>query len=196
MNRRIRGRRSVAKRMTLATTSTSSATGSEPTMLISSVALDRDGDVVVPEGGDFAAYQRNPVVGWQHFRSDPLPIGTTTSLSVEAGKGIRASWRWLEGDALADRVRNAFSQGVLRAASISFLPREWEPIESGGVRFTSWELTEWSLCAVPSNRDAVRTLRSLGLWEDDDDRVVLELLDDPVVLHIIDDDEVVLELIP
>lgn len=164
-------------RQTFATVTTPSARGDEPSMLISTIALDRDSDVIVPEGGDFKAYLRNPVVGFQHFRTDPLPIGSTVRLDVEPGKGIRATWRWLENDPLASRVRNAFQQGVLRAASVGFIPLEWLDIrESGGRRYTKWELAEWSLVGIPSNREAVRTLRGLDLWPADDEPV-LEIID-------------------
>lgn len=175
------------KQQTFATVTAPSATGDEPSILISTISLDRDGDEIVPEGGDFTGYLKNPVVGFQHFRTDPLPIGTTVRLDVEEGRGIRASWRWLENDPLADRVKNAFDQGVLRAASVGFLPIESERIpETGGRRFTRWELNEWSLVAVPSNRESVRVLRSLDLWNPVSSRwdlPIIELVPDYTVDH-------------
>jgi HK97 family phage prohead protease len=111
-----------------------------------------------------------------HDRSG-LPVGSTTTLEVVPGRGIRARWRWLEGDPFADRVRNAFEQGALRAASIGFLPKASEPNGNGGRRFTKWELLEWSLVPLPANADAVRTLKALDLWMNVD--IVLELDDEP-----------------
>ena len=183
---------------TFATVMASTAAGLEPSMLISTSNVDRDQDVIEPSGGVFTAYMRNPVVAWQHLREDSMPIGSTLRLDVEP-EGIRATWRWLEGDPLADRVRNAYAQGVVRAASIGFMPLAWEPLPSGGRRYTKWELTEWSLCAVPSNREAVRVLRSLDLWRAyDDELVTLPDSDDDgetVVDIIDDDDEPVLEIV-
>jgi HK97 family phage prohead protease len=151
------------------------ARGNEPEITISTVALDRDSDVIVPEGCDLSGYRRNPVVGYQHFRHDSLPIGSTTSIDIVPGRGIKARWRWLENDPLANRVRNAFDQGVLRAASVGFIASEWSDVrETGGRRFTKWCLLEWSLVAVPANPEAVRVLRGLDLWND-------ELLDIDVV---------------
>lgn len=123
---------------------------------------DRMGDVLVPEGVDLRDYRKNPVVLFGHDAS-ALPVGRTTSIDVQPGAGIRAEFKWLEGDVFADRVRNAFEQGVLNAASVGFQPQKWEPHGKDGFKFTSWTLLEWSLCPVPANPNAVRTLKSFGL---------------------------------
>lgn len=171
---------------TFATVTSSSATDDEPSMIISTANIDRDNDIIEPSGGEFAAYLTNPVVGWQHLREGAMPIGSTTRLAVERD-GIRATWRWLQGDPLADRVRNAFEQGVIRAASIGFHPIAWEPLGNGGRRYTRWELLEWSLVAVPSNRQSVRVLRSLDLWDGDEALITLPDADNPLLLDLIGD---------
>lgn len=149
--------------------------GGDPMITITTAARDRDGDEVVPEGAELTAYLRNPVVLFGHdYRS--LPVGTTTGLDVVPGVGIRASWRWLDDDAFAARVRNAWDKGALRAASIGFIPVASEPNGRGGRKFTKWEFIEWSLVAVPANAEAVRTLKSLGLCGGDEP--ILELVDD------------------
>lgn len=170
---------STVKRI-FATVTSPSATGDEPSMLISTANIDRDLDIIEPSGGEFAAYMRNPVVAWMHLREDSMPVGSTLRLDVERD-GIRATWRWLQGDPLADRVRNAFEQGVVRAASIGFHPIEWTPLANGGRRYTKWELLEWSLVAVPSNRQSVRVLRSLDLWDDDEALIALPDADEPTL---------------
>lgn len=149
------------------------STSDDPAMTISTIAEDRDRDVVVPEGLDLARYRRNPVVLFGHNHDD-LPVAVTTAIEVLPGRGVRAKFRWLEGDARADRVRNAFEQGALRAASIGFLPRTSTPRPNGGLRFDAAELLEWSLCAIPSNPEAVRTLKGLGL-DDASDAPVLDV---------------------
>lgn len=163
------------QKQTFATVATPGARGDEPEITISTIALDRADDEVDPDGAEFTSYKRNPVVLFGHDYSS-LPVGSTTQLDVVAGRGIRARWRWLDGDPFADRVRNAWDAGVLRAASIGFMPKASEPNGRGGRRFTRWELLEWSLCAVPANPEAVRVLRSLDLWRSAD--AVLELEDD------------------
>ena len=157
----------------VATIVSDSKRGDEPEITISTIGLDRDCDEVVPEGCDFTDYQRNPVVQFGHDYSS-LPVGATTALDVVPGRGVRARWRWLEGDPFADRVRNAFEQGVLRAASIGFQPTASEPNGRGGTRFTRWTLLEWSLVPVPANAEAVRSLKRLRLWADDEHVLTLD----------------------
>lgn len=158
------------------------AAGDEPEIVISTAAVDREGDILEPDGAELADYQKNPVVGFGHFRQEPMPIGATTSVTREPGRGLRARWRWLEGDPFAARVRNAWEQGVLRAASVGFLPLAHEPRKDGrGLRYTRWTLLEWSLCPVPANPEAVRTLKALGLPVlDADDDVAVVLCDEPL----------------
>jgi HK97 family phage prohead protease len=166
------------------------ATGDEPSITVSTNDEDRDGDVCVPSGAVLTNYQKNPVVLFGHDYS-ALPVGSSTSVSVGTN-GIVASWRWLENDTFADRVRNAFEQGVLRAASIGFRPLESAARGDGSGRvYTKWELLEWSLVPVPANASAVRTLKRLNLWHDDDgDDIALRLVEsdnDRIVLRLKDD---------
>ncbi|MDR4469108.1 MAG: HK97 family phage prohead protease [Nitrospira sp.] len=147
--------------------------GATPSMIVSTATVDRDGDRVMPEGADFKNFLRNPVLCWSHAHSD-IPIGSVTHLAADA-IGIKIYWKWLQNDPLANRVRNAWEQGVVRAASIGFLPRRAVRNEYGGQDHREWELIEISLCAIPANPQAVRTLKSLGLWDeramDGDDRI-------------------------
>ena len=53
-------------------------------------------------------------------------------------------------------MRNAWDQGFLRAASISWLPLESRPTDGGRLRDTRSELLEWSIVAVPADPDALR----------------------------------------
>lgn len=149
------------KRLTVTTIAGRTADG-EAEITISTNSVDREQDELLPEGCDLRNYQRNPVVLFGHDSYD-LPVGICTSIKVEA-TGLRAAWRWLQNDPRAERVKNAYDQGVLRAASVGFRPLAYEPNAHGGYRFTKWELLEWSLVPVPANPDAVRTLKSLGLY--------------------------------
>ena len=58
------------QKQTFATVASPAATGDEPSIVISTTNIDRDRDVIVPEGGDFRPYLRNPVVGFQHMFHD------------------------------------------------------------------------------------------------------------------------------
>ena len=109
----------------------------------------------------FDNYRRNPVVMWAHDAtgrspSGGLPIGRTLSIERAADGGIVAEFEFLEDDAFAQRIRNAWDKGFLQAASISWLPVESVPAESGGVRDVRAELLEWSIVSVPADPDALR----------------------------------------
>ncbi len=129
---------------------------------ISTIDEDRYNDILVPEGADLTAYERNPVVLFGHD-IHALPIGRTEHLRIVPGKGITASFSFLKGDEFATRVKNAFDQKALNGASVGFIPKKSEPLTGGGRRYTRWELLEWSLVTVPANSAAVRVLKSLGL---------------------------------
>lgn len=140
------------------------ARGDEPSIIISTSTIDREGDVLVPEGARLENYLKNPVVLFGHDHHE-LPVGAATSITVEPGRGLRAAWRWLEGDERAGRVRNAWDQRALGATSVGFSPIRYEPREDDGygLRYTEWELLEFSIVNVPANPEAVRVLRGLGL---------------------------------
>ena len=115
-------------------------------------------------------YSRNPVVMWAHDAvgrspSGGLPIGRTLELDRGPGGRIVAEFEFLEGDPFAQRVRNAWDQGFLRAASISWLPLESRPVEGGRLRDTRSELLEWSIVAVPADPDALRESQSRMIRE-------------------------------
>ena len=133
-----------------------------PSVTISTGNPDRYRDRVLPAGGDFTNFLKNPVILYGHDYQQ-LPVGRATSITSDTG-GVRASWKWLENDSFADRVKNAWGQGVLNAASIGFIPRKKAyDSERAGFDFLEWELLEFSIVAVPANAEAVRTLKALDL---------------------------------
>ena len=125
--------------------------------------LSRDGVSVDIDGMDFSNYRKNPVVLFAHdyngrTESSGLPIGRTVSLGRTHDGRIRADFEFLSGDPFADRVRNAWNRGFLRAASIGWKALEARPSERGrGLRIVKSELIEWSIVAVPADPDALRS---------------------------------------
>ncbi len=85
-------------------TATPDANPNEPEMIVSTKDRDRDDDRLMPEGADLTAFRKNPALLWGHDYSE-LPIGTVERISAEADQGLRARWRWLEGDVRAERVK-------------------------------------------------------------------------------------------
>ena len=153
--------RSMTMKRFMTTVSALSGRKDQDGMLISTPTVDRDGDRVMPQGVDLTNFERNSPLLWAHNYKD-IPIGTVTSVDVRED-GIRAWWRWLENDSWADRVKNAWRQGVVRAASIGFSPKRSVPNDFGGHDILSWDLLEASLVPIGANPEAVRTLKALGL---------------------------------
>ncbi len=151
-------------------------TRDEAEMLISNPTVDRDRDRVMPQGVDLTNAKRNLPLLWGHdYKS--LPVGTVTAVDI-ARDGLRARWRWLKDDPFADRVKNAWEQGIVRAASIGFKPRKSVPNEFGGYDHLEWELLEVSLCPIGANPAAVRLLKGLGLADSLSDRISAQITQD------------------
>lgn len=145
------------------------------TIVISTDSEDRDGDVVEQDGWEFNNYLLNPIVLFGHdYRS--VPIGMTNELTREGGKTI-ANFTFREPANEHDPVlpvRSAWDQGMLRAASVGFRIKDWEPLDEDDDnwfaprRYTKQELLEWSIVPIPSNQDALRRefeafLKSIGM---------------------------------
>ena len=121
------------------------------------------------EGLSTENYLRNPVVMWAHDSmgrspSGGLPIGRTLKLHRSHDGQIIAEFEFLDDDPFAQRVKNAWDKGFLRAASISWIPVESVPIGDGRWRDTKSDLLEWSIVSVPADPDALREahIRILG----------------------------------
>ena len=150
------------------------ATRAEPSagdesITITTIGRDREGDSVLPEGGDFTDFMKNPVLMWAHGSKSgysAIPIGVVTGLNVEPGVGVKASFRFLENDPFADRIANAYKQDVVRASSIGFKPLKATP-NGQGLDHEKWSLLELSLCSVPMNPECVRVMKSVGLTDEE-----------------------------
>ncbi len=126
---------------------------------ITTGALDRQNDRVIPGGAMIENYMKNPVVQWGHNYRDPwATIGETVQLEV-SNDGIVAEFSLREPANANDPmtiIRALWEQGLIRTASIGFNPAKWDQNDAGGYDFTEWELLEWSLVPVPANQEALR----------------------------------------
>lgn len=126
------------------------------TLVASTEAEDRAGDLIVASGWDLAAYRRNPVFLWAHDYSRPV-----------IGRSLRT---WLDGGLLlatiefaptpfAQEVRSLYAGGFMRGVSVGFRALETEPrTGAGGKRgllFKRQELLEISAAPVPVNARAL-----------------------------------------
>lgn len=135
---------------------------------ISTATVDNEGDVVLPSGGDFTEFEKNPTVMFRHGlgEGDKLPIGQvfggilrrTNDLVAKVFFAQRPTTHPPNLEWIADTVHELYKQGVMRAFSMGFriLMGGARPAESrdlarfgDGARriITKWRLKEIS--AVP-----------------------------------------------
>ena len=162
---------------------------------VSTVSVDRDGDIILPDGGQIKDFQKNPVILYAHKHgsdlfgggNDTLPIGK--DLWIKADKfGIKAKQKYANHQ-LADDIFNMHKDGFPLASSIGFIPleavsndgsKEWKETskyvkDKYGVStadlkktktiFTKWYLLEHSDVPVPSNPDALAQAYSSGKFK-------------------------------
>lgn len=135
--------------------------------IISTGAVDRDNDVVDPNGWDLTDYKKNPVVLFGHdYRS--LPVGRGLNTRMESGKlKSTAQFPDVSTYAFADTVFKLIAGGYLNATSVGFDPTKWEFVEEAsrgfGVDFKQQKLLEYSIVPVPANPEALIEARSKGI---------------------------------
>jgi phage head maturation protease len=89
---------------------------------ITTIDVDSDGDVILPQGIDISRYQKNPVVLFQHNLD--MPIGYAEEITVSDEK-ITAKTRFGSTDE-AQKVHQLLKDKVLRTHSIGFVTLEFE----------------------------------------------------------------------
>ena len=133
------------------------------TMRLTTLTVDRHGEVVKPDGVILKNYIKNPIVLFQHGWSEQgmIPIGRILpDTIVVTKKYIDASIMFDENDEFAAKVADKLRNGFLNAGSIGFrrIETSEEPIlaHQSGVTFIKWELYEFSIVPIPANPEAVR----------------------------------------
>lgn len=125
--------------------------------IISTGAVDRDGDTVNPKGWVLDSYKRSPVVLWSHDYSQ-LPIGKAVNVQMTE-KGLMADVEFPQVGVhpFADTVYDMLKSGFLNATSVGFRGMEYDPSKDrkSGYDFKKQELLEFSIVPVPSNPEAL-----------------------------------------
>lgn len=133
---------------------------------ITTGAVDRDGQIVRPEGLRLTNYMRNPVVMYGHDYTQ-LPVAKALSVHPD-GETLVSRFQFPpEGTyEFADTVRRMWAGGFLNATSIGFIPLHAinaDGDEAGdmlgrtaGITIDEGELLEFSIVPVPSNQEALR----------------------------------------
>lgn len=145
-------------------------------MRASDQTLDRDGDIIRAAGWDLENYHKNPVGLWMHdYRELPVFRGAETRLTETELWVLMDFPEELGG--LSNDVFKAFEANVLRASSVGFGPKVTEEDEeiraeyglppvnpnswNDGILFWEQELWELSAVTVPSNPEALASLKSM-----------------------------------
>lgn len=139
---------------------------------INSARLDRDSEICVPKGIDLSAFNKTgkPVM-WSHIYNQDLPLGKCAWIKADSSGFLVAKIIFAQHPKAND-VYNFLRDGFKLSTSIGFIaktvvfPDSYDEldIKSLGINpkdlkqarcvYTSSELIELSICAIPSNIDA------------------------------------------
>jgi len=145
---------------------------------VSSGMMDRDGEVIEPTAfkKTIPKFMKHPVLVASHdYRDLTNQIGEWTKLEI-ADKGVKGTPKYYvnEGNEQADWGFKLASKG--RAAfSVGFIPKKWEDGDgekSPRRTYKEVELLEISQVIIPSNREAIQSIRSKSV-----DPVITEICD-------------------
>jgi HK97 family phage prohead protease len=147
------------------------------TAVITAETLDRDGEVLIPQGMNATEFERNPVLFWNHDyaqpvgrcnglkRKDTTILGDFTFAQRPDGYG---------GEFFPEVAAALVGQGVVSGVSVGYIA------EDGGTRrasevdrkkygerahtiYSRWKLLEVSLAPLQSNPDALITAVKKGI---------------------------------
>jgi hypothetical protein len=146
--------------------------------IISTDAVDRDGEVLIPQGMNAKDYQLNPVGFFNHAwaeyggeAKDKLPVGQCVAIA-KAADSISFKFIFAERPAtypqdqewLPDTLLSLYQQGVMRAFSVGFMPVETRAATDKDLMtfgadcrrvVSKWKLFEVSCVPLPCNQEAV-----------------------------------------
>ncbi len=172
---------------------------------ITTKAVDRDGDIVVPNGAILDHYRKNPVVLFGHDYHN-LPVGKSLWIKADE-KGLISKTQYASAKAnpKADQIWNYRKEGFPMAKSIGFIPLEIVGKEDFGTLdlkalgleekdlaganqvFPTWLMLEYSDVPVPSNPEALELAISKGIITMDEVKKAVEK--SAFVMEIVEPDE-------
>lgn len=130
------------------------------TFTMTSEDVDSYGDVVRAKGADLTRFLSNPIALLNH-RSDQI-VGTWSDVEQKA-KRIEGKVTLAKAGTspIVDQTFSLMEQGILRAASIGFVPLQIERILdadgewNGGFDIKAWSMFETSIVSIPANPAAL-----------------------------------------
>ena len=168
------------------------------TELINTPDVDRDKEILIPRGADLRYYKTNPQVLWAHSYGT-LPIGKAAWVKKKA-EGLLAKTIYATTE-LAEQIWQLVKGGFLPARSVGFIPLESHEPDEKEIRkyperaearrvIDKWELLEYSVVPVPSNRQALQQAMAKGLDLSTDMQEWLKVDEYDYVDEVVEDEEV------
>ncbi len=132
----------------------------------STMAQDRDGEVIDAEGWELKNFKKNPVIMYAHDYQ-ALPIGKASRVWVSDGK-LKNTVEFPPAGTyeFADIVERLVNTGYLKTESVGFIPKKWDDGDGEKApkrRYTKQELLEISIVPIPSNPEALREAVEKGV---------------------------------
>jgi HK97 family phage prohead protease len=147
------------------------------TAVITAETLDRDGEVLIPQGMNSTEFDKNPTLFWNHDYAQP--VGRCNGLKRKEST-IVGDFTFAQrpdgynGEFFPEVAAALVGQGIVNAVSVGYVP------EDGGVRkaidadrrkygdrvhtvYSRWKLLEVSLAPLQANPDALITAVKKGI---------------------------------
>jgi phage head maturation protease len=158
---------------------------------ITSGEIDREGEVVQPEGMDASEFLKTSTIFWNHDYD--RPIGKATSIKKNSGgidsdAQIAARPADYVGEFWPDFVWAMIAQGLVKGVSIGFdaIDRRLATAGDRGAFgpdcksvVSKWKLLEWSIAPLQCNTDAVILAVQKGLVKPEAAKIVYPKLQLP-----------------
>jgi len=130
---------------------------------ISTAAVDRDKEIMIPAGADLKNYRKNPIVLWGHNYVDPDNIIGKNRWIKTTERGLKALTRFNLRSEKAAKIYGMYKDAFLTAWSVGFIslqgrePKAGESKAASLVRYIheKWALLEYSAVSVPANPEAL-----------------------------------------
>lgn len=145
--------------------------------VITAETLDRDGEVLIPQGMNSVEFEKNPTLFWNHDYAQP--VGRCNGLKRKEST-IVGDFTFAQrpdgysGEFFPEVAAALVGQGIVNAVSVGYVP------EDGGVRratevdrkkygdrvhtvYSRWKLLEVSLAPLQANPDALITAVKKGM---------------------------------
>lgn len=139
-------------------------TKQDVSFIISTGSVDRDRDTLNVGGWNLKNFKKNPVVLWSHDYELP-PIGRAKNTKVEE-EALVSTVKFVPKETypFAGMIEEMVRGNFINATSVGFQPEEVVFNEKrGGFDFVKQELLEYSIVPVPSNPEALRQAKSVGI---------------------------------